>query len=454
MKKISILAIYIAVLGWLSSCSFFEIDEVTNPNAADAAIVNSGATTDQIQALVTGLESRNRGYLTATKNAFGTFGREILPYFDSDPRFTTDWLGRAGQPDAGFFAVGDTYNAPFQAIKQGNFLIDAAQNTEALTSQEKSGVSGFAKTIQAYQFLVPWLAQWDNGIRTDVTDPLNPGPFVSRQEGLQYIRTLLDDAASDLNSAGSVFAFNLSDGFDGFNTPSSFLRFNRAIAARAAVYAEDWSGALTALNTSFLDLNGSMNTGPAHSYSGSNGTGANPFNPYFYPRDQFSTQIIVVHPAVLDAIEPGDNRANKFLQRSAGNEVTNQALLGYVATHQDGRWLSNQDNVPIMRNEELILLYAEANAQSGNVGEAVNAINIVRSAAGLGAFSSSNNSEVIDQILTERRFSLWHEPIGHRWVDMRRYNRLSEIEKAFIVNDEAIIPQLARPTSEVNWENR
>jgi len=197
-----------------------------------------------------------------------------------------------------------------------------------------------------------------------------------------------------------------------------------------------------------------MNAGPAHSYSGSNGTGANPFNPYFFPRDQFSTQIIIVHPNVLAAIEAGDNRASKFLRRSEANEVTNQAFLGYTATHQDGRWFTNQDNVPIIRNEELILLYAEANAQNGNLSEAVNAINIVRATAGLGAFTGSGNTAVIDQILTERRLSLWHEPIGHRWVDLRRYGRLSEIEQAFIANDEAVIPQLARPTEEVNWDNR
>jgi len=448
--------IYIIILGIVlsfSSCELFEAEVVTNPNAADAAVVTTDATQTQIQALVYGLESRNRGYLATTKDAFGTFGREILPFRDSDPRFTTDWLGRAGDPDAGFFAVANTYNAPYQAIKQGFFLIDAAQNTSNLTEAEVNGVLGFAKTIQAYQYLVPWLAQWDGGIRIDVSDVLNPGPFLSREQALQQIRDLLDEAQGDLQNAGNSFAFSLTSGFTGFDTPQDFIEVNRAIAARAAIYAQDWDGAISALNGSFFDLGGDINIGPAHTYEGADGTAANPFNPFFFPEDQFSTQIIVVHPGVLNDIEAVDARGDKFLERSPENYVTNQAYPFYTATHQDDRWATNQDNVPFIRNEELMLIYAEAQAQDGNDTEAVNGINAVRAAAGLAPYAgATDTNSLIDQILFERRFSLWHEPIGHRWVDLRRYNRLSELESDFLAPDESFFTRLARPQGEINWD--
>lgn len=453
MKKL-IYSLIIGLSTTLVGCDLFEVEEVTNPNAASSDVVASGASRTQIQALVTGLEFRNRTYLNTTKNAFGTFGREILPYFDSDPRFTTDWLGRAGEPDAGFFAVANTYDGPYQAIKQANFLMETVAATDVYTTQEVNGVNGFAKTIQAYQYLIPWLAQWDLGIRINVSDPLNPGPFLSRADALDAIRALVDDAATDLENAGGEFGFSLTDGFDGFDTPATFLEFNRALAARLAVYDEDWAGALTALDDSFMDLDGDLNVGPAHTYTGADGTAANPFNPFFFPIDQFSTQIIVVHPGVLEDLEDGDTRGDKFLERSAENTVTNQSLVAYNGTHQDGRWATNQDNVPFLRNEELILLYAEAQAQSSNPTEAVDAINIVRSDAGLADYAGATETpSLIDQILFERRYSLWHEPIGHRWVDMRRYDRLSEIEEDFIVTDESVFTQLARPQGEVNWED-
>ena len=56
-----------------------------------------------------------------------------------------------------------------------------------------------------------------------------------------------------LQGAGPAFAFVVPAGFAGFDTPVGFLRFNRAVLARVAVYQHDWTGALTALQASYLD---------------------------------------------------------------------------------------------------------------------------------------------------------------------------------------------------------
>ncbi len=87
---------------------------------------------------------------------------------------------------------------------------------------------------------------------------------------------------------------------------------------------------------------------------------------------------------------------------------------------------SNTDPVCIIRNEELILLYAEAKAQTGDATEAINAINVIRTSAGLAAYSGGmSTDELIDEILYQRRYSLFAE--AHRWIDMRRYNKLGEL---------------------------
>ena len=453
-SKIYKFGLALMLVSGLSACDFFDPDEVTNPNAADAAVISSEATLVQLQALVAGLESRTRLYIATTSRALGSFGREMLAYRDSDPRFTTDWLGRALPPDPNFFAVGNTYNGPYQCIKQANVLMDAAANTSAVSGGEISGINGFAKTIQGYQYLPPLMTQFQNGIRVDVNDPLNPGPFLGFDDALAAIRAILDSGLSDLNGAGGTFVFALTSGFDGFNTPSGMAQVNRAIAARAALYAEDWAGVISALNGSFMDMAGDMDLGPAHTYEGGDGTANNPFNPFFYPLDQFSTQIEVVHPGVLADVEAGDTRASKFFERSPANYVSNQALQEYVATHQDGRWGTNTQNVPFIRNEELILMFAEASAQLGNTTDAVDAINVVRSNAGLADYAGATDlNSLIDQILFERRYSLWFEPLPHRWIDLRRYNRLTELEDDFIATDESFFDQLARPQAELNWDD-
>ena len=86
---------------------------------------------------------------------------------------------------------------------------------------------------------------------------------------------------------------------------------------------------------------------------------------------------------------------------------------------------SSTSSVPIIRNEELILIRAEANIGLGNFAEAETDLNIVRAAAGLAGYTGTAASNALDRLLHERRYSLFGE--GHRWVDMRRYGRLAEL---------------------------
>jgi hypothetical protein len=83
-----------------------------------------------------------------------------------------------------------------------------------------------------------------------------------------------------------------------------------------------------------------------------------------------------------------------------------------------------------------------------DIVDAETAINLIRGTWGLPAVTLANSQEVIDQVLFERRYSLWAEG-GHRWIDARRYDRLNEIDARY----GTVFTQLERPTSETNWEN-
>jgi hypothetical protein len=73
-----------------------------------------------------------------------------------------------------------------------------------------------------------------------------------------------------------------------------------------------------------------------------------------------------------------------------------------------------------------VLLYAEA-LHISNPSEAVAAINIVRNAADLDDYTGGTSpEELVDEILLQRRYSLFAEG-GHRWIDMRRFNRLDQL---------------------------
>lgn len=439
----SVIALFSVLIS--TSCDPFEVDEVLDPNNPSVAGVEENATRSQLQNLVFGLEARQRQYYGTTTYAFGSFGRELWAFFNSDPRFTSDWLGQNGVvPDASFFSVAATYEFPYRAINQANVIIAAVNNTSSVTPQEALGYAGFAKTIQGFQYLIPLNGQFENGIRIDVADEQNPGPFLSYDQALVEIRRVLDEGVQDLSGAGDAFAFELTSGFMNFNTPALMSQVNRAIAARAAIYAEDWQGALTALEGSFFDLAGDINTGPELVY----GDPPDLINPLFFVLDADLSRVVVVHPSMIEDAEPGDLRVEeKFFLRSSPLSNVNIPVPGL---YQDQRYESQSTNIPFIRNEELMLIYAEANAQLGNTAEAVNGINAVRSAANLPDYDGPTDLEsLIDQILFERRYSLWAEG-GHRWIDARRYDRLDEIPVE--LDEGAVFTQLERPLEELNWD--
>ncbi|MFZ9718772.1 MAG: hypothetical protein ACO3BD_05400, partial [Chitinophagaceae bacterium] len=254
-----------------AACNPLKLEQVVDPNNPSVGSVSNNASRAQIQFLITGLESRHRNYLFTVTAAFGTFGREIWYFNASDPRFQTDWLGQGGrQPDAAYFGFGATggaaYASPYQTIRQAIVLRDAVQNTASLSEQEKKAVTGFAKTIMGYQFMIPANFLYENGIRVNIEDPLKPGGFVPYQDALTHIKGVLDEGFADLNAAGTNFPFSLTAGWAGFTSIDGLKRVNRAIAARLAIYRKDWQGALDAANSSFMSLTGDLNVGPAHTY--------------------------------------------------------------------------------------------------------------------------------------------------------------------------------------------
>src|SRR5699024_4511053 len=122
------------------------------------------------------------------------------------------------------------------------------------------------------------------------------------------------------------------------------------------------------------------------------------------------------------------------------------------ANYQIGKYASSTSPVPFIRNEELLLIYAEANAQKGGAAElanAVSAINIIRNIWGVGNYTGTvDKASLIAEVLKQRRYSLWGE--GHRWVDMRRYDRLGDIDTSL---DGGRVPtHIGRPQGELDWE--
>lgn len=405
------------VLIFINSCKVDPIEDLNNPSLE---AISADASLGEIQNVVTGIESGMRGQLNTYYDGVSVIGREWYRFSGSDPRFTSDLLGKESATlDANTFYTTNPYSERYRVVRNCNILIDALTNTsESIDDKQRKSGIGYAKTIQAFQILMVENQQWDNGVRINVKDPDNLGPFIAPHAlAMDAIADLLEQGYNDLKngSADFVFTTTLSTGS---GTVADFIKFNRALTARVNIYREKWNDALTNLTESFIDLNGNLNLGVFYLYSVAGGDALNPI--YYVPNT--TGEIRVAQPRFVTDAEAGDTRVAAKVSLRTDNAFQDDLSSDYDVTV----YPSNISPISIIRNEELILIYAEAKAQTGDVGNAVTAINTIRTAAGLGAYSGgTSTSELIDEILKQRRYSLFGE--GHRWIDMRRYNKLSEL---------------------------
>jgi hypothetical protein len=403
--------ILVAAVAILPSCKK-EIGSLNSPIIEDY----TNASKAQLNNLVSGTESGMRNNYAMYLDVVGLIGREMYRFSQADPRYLSDLLGGGSAVlNNNTFYLTNPWASRYRVVKNCNVLIGAATSSQLLTDAERKGYLGFAKTIKAYQLLLNLNLTYTNGIRIQVEDPENLGPIVGYNESLTAIAALLDEAKSDFN--GASITFPLSSGFTGFKDAAGLLKFNRALAARVAVYRQQWAAALTALNESFLDLNGDLNNGVKHVF----GTGSgDQLNAAFFAQNE-NGEVRLAHPSYATNIIAGDDRINKATLRNAPASSS-----GLSSNRDVWVYTSPTAPVPMIRNEELILIYAEAKIQTNVLGDAVTAINRIRSSHNLTPYAGAvTQNALIDEMLYHRRYSLFFE--GHRWVDMRRYNRLNQL---------------------------
>lgn len=162
-------------------------------NSATVESFTSNASPSELNNLVSGTESGMRNNLGLYLDDVGIIGREMYHFSASEPRYVTDLLGGGGATLSNSnFYITNTWASRYAVVKNCNVLIEAATNSKLITPAQRSGYLGFARTIKAYQLLMNLNLTDSNGIRIDVSDPNNLGPFVTYDNALAAISSLLD----------------------------------------------------------------------------------------------------------------------------------------------------------------------------------------------------------------------------------------------------------------------
>lgn len=397
-----------------TACSDLMVPNFNEPSVDD---LQTSPTRVNIAAAAQGLLRVARGNQADAVQWLGAFGREGYPMSQTGASTT----GSVRDPlNGGSFVGGTMWTGPYRNIRNANLLLEAVESTEVLSPAEKAAVNGFAHTMQGYEFFTIAMTRWNFGGPIDVGgDPTGePAPFVSRQEMMAHVTSLLDQGAGELASAGTSFPFSMTSGFEGFDTPSGFLQVNRALRARVAIHLDDWAGALNALNGSFLDPSLPLSHGAYHVFGTASGDEVNPLN-----RPDF----LYAHTRIPNNAQlRGDGSPDLRVQEKI-IQVPTFTVSGITSDVQYTMYRSPSAPLPWVKNEELILLRAEANLGLMNYEEARADINFIReNSGGLEPITTLDPDELLDELLYNKRYSLIWEG-GHVWFDMRHYGRLLEI---------------------------
>jgi starch-binding outer membrane protein, SusD/RagB family len=416
-----------------TGCDTLTVPDLNNPGLEE---LTENPTRTEIVTAAQGLLVGARagiGEFNRYVSVLGVLGRESYNFDGSDPRLITELLVGPLDPGGASFGGSGHWDARYRNIRAANVLLTALEPAaDFFTAGELEGIRGFAKTIQAHDFLLVINTRDEFGAPIDVDrDPTEPpAPIATKDEVFGHILALLDEGAGHLQAAGASFPFQLTSGFtaSGFDTPAGVLQVNRALKARVQVYREDWSGALASLAESFLNDDtgqglAGLEVGAYHSY----GTGAGDrSNGLFGRRD-----VLPAHPSFDEEVQPGDERLERKTELLGAPIGDPGDAFGLSSQRLFRVYGSLSAPIPIIRNEELLLLRAEANLQGGDPAAARDDINLVRQVSGglpeidAGTWDGMSGAERLDELLYNRRFSLWFE--GHRWIDMRRYERLGEL---------------------------
>ena len=416
---------------------------VPNYNAASVDQLTQSPTARVVNGAVLGLLAGSREQAAGYARVLGVLGREVMVLDASAHQTVTVWLeGPLSQSGGGFIEFG--WSGTYRQLRAGFTILAVVDRVSNYTEEQREGVRGFTKTFIAMALLDQLVVRDTFGIVVDIDlTGQTLGEFVTRDAGYARAAQLLDEARAHLGKAGASFPFTLTAGFAGFNTPANFAKVNRALMARLEAYRGRWNEVMAALGESFIDT-------PATNVSSALATGAN--NTYGQSEAnngmfQNPLTTLVAVPSFLTAAQRRSDGSSD-LRASSKAQVTPSCLSleGVTSCLRITRYASQFADVPIIRNEELILLRAEASLALGNRAAAITDLNYVRvNAGGLAPLPADHAGDLVTEVLYNRRYSLAFE-YGHRWIDMRRYNRLDQLEK--VLTTHHIFPAVPLPQQE------
>lgn len=440
---------------------------VTTPSDAPTIEAVSGALTrTALQPLATGVLAQDRAAVVGTGTYLtlsGIMGRDVYRIDASEPRYVQETLGV--NPDPGSFAGGGGFAQFYTAIRAANSIILALPSAPAteLSAAEKSATAGFLKTIKGLEYMRLIELRDTVGIPIQSDNPDEVTPIRCKEAVLAFVAALLDSANADLNAAGATtkVPFVMPSGFTAhgrnYSQVSNLILFNRGLKGKVDVLRAINRKApnAAAASAAITELTAALGGAAPGAVAGSTFA----YGPYYHfvssgseatanPRADAK---VGLNPLVRDSVQSGDARAAKIVSRST---LSGQGISTTVTCAQCVPTLANQEApLGILRDEELVLLRAQAYIEVGNFAAATADLNSVRTYYGLAPYAVFTiKAAAINALLYEKRYSLLYEG-PQRWVDLREYQRLNSTYLRPEVQGDPFNKAFPLPRGELNARN-
>ncbi len=444
----------------VGACSDKHYD-ILNTNAPTVEQLTGSPTKATLARAALGVAAQLTNDLGGEISFAAIYGREGYNLLGNDPRLTQEML--RGPLEAGGFG-GSNFAGKYISLRTINTYLASIDGAPDLTAAEKAASKGYAQTLKAVHFhrLILRSGVLGTPIRVEAGLDEAPAPFVSQANVYAYMVALLDSARTSLQAGSAAFPFPAPAGFESAATPADFIKFNRALAAKIQVHRATlanggtaaYQAALTALGESFISGSGSMNLGVYYAFSSASGEPNNPIS------ENLSAQRFYVNNSIRAGAQLKGNGQldDRFTTKvKLATDAATNRTQGNLPIHNDKPAMFNAPDgsadlgadIAIIRNEELLLLRAEANWFAGSKQAALDDINTVRAVSGglppVGLTTASSNDAFTTALIYERLMSLLWEQ-GTRWIDARRFGKTSTLP-----NDrtgDQIFPNMLIPATE------
>ncbi len=320
---------------------------------------------------------------------------------------------------------GVLWSHAYRTIYHANAILEGINNSTELSEPVRRQLKGEVLLVRALHFF--YLSNLYGKVPLTITTNYDLNKSMPRTELLEINQQIVND----LVEAKSLL--NVQYPTTGRVRPNKWTA--TALLARIYLYLSEWQKAETEateiINSGNYSLVANLdNVFIANSnetiwslrQEKSNTAEGQTFIPIF----SFMAPNYGIRDILLNAFESSDQRKSKWI---ASNVVSGQT---YYYPHKYKKGYDFSSPTPpvtefyiVFRLAEQYLIRSEARTKQSNVSGAQSDLNMIRNRAGLNNTTASDMSSLLSAIEHERRVELFAE-WGHRWFDLKRWNRTNE----------------------------